>query len=118
MNTILTVAVTARLDNIWPVWTGMTVLRILLVIAGYYCVSTVYSNNNDLHVFSKYSADILGYWKHFNLSAETLNYRNMRGKSPIITRELDRYVGSTHGADFRHYNYRKVPYFGGSDDYK
>lgn len=74
------------------------------------------------------SLDVLGNWKHYNLSGETLNYRNMRAKSPLITRELNRYVGkkpnyigdvSSGGAcDFRHYNYRRVPYFGGSDDYQ
>jgi len=73
------------------------------------------------------TADVLGSWKHYNLSGETLNYRNSRAKSPLITRELNRYyekkpnyIGdmSAGGAcDFRHYNYRRVPYFGASDDY-
>merc|ERR1712106_860301 len=63
------------------------------------------------------TTEVLCSWKHYNLSGDTLNTRNMRGRSPIISRELDRYVGPTHGADFRHYNYRRVPYFGGSDDY-
>jgi hypothetical protein len=75
------------------------------------------------------SSDVLGNWKHFNLSAETLNSRNARAKSPLISRELDRYyetskrsnyIGdySSGGAcDFRYYNYRRVPYFGGSDNY-
>jgi len=72
--------------------------------------------------------DLLGSWKHYNLSAETLNYRNMRSKSPLVTRELNRYyekkpnyigdMGSSASNDFRHYNYRRVPYFGGSDDYQ
>merc|ERR1711872_1079346 len=61
--------------------------------------------------------DMLGSWKHYNISSETLNYRNMRAKSPIVTRELDRYVGVNTYSDFRHYNYRPVPYFGGSDGY-
>jgi len=73
------------------------------------------------------TSDVLGSWKHYNRSAETLNYRNNRAKSPLITRELNRYyekkpnyIGdmSAGGAcDFRHYNYRRVPYFGASDDY-
>merc|ERR1712156_1287957 len=71
--------------------------------------------------------DVFGNWKHFNISADTLNFRNMRAKSPMVTRELNRYyekksnyVGdmSAAGCDFRHYNYRRVPYFGGSDEYK
>ena len=37
------------------------------------------------------SRDILGSWKHYNLSAETLNYRNQRAKSPLQTRELNRW---------------------------
>eukprot|EP00090_Calanus_glacialis_P021220 TRINITY_DN3274_c0_g1_i5.p1 TRINITY_DN3274_c0_g1~~TRINITY_DN3274_c0_g1_i5.p1 ORF type:complete len:253 (-),score=61.62 TRINITY_DN3274_c0_g1_i5:164-922(-) len=73
------------------------------------------------------TADVLGSWKHYNLSADTLNYRNSRAKSPLVTRELNRYyekranyVGdmSSAGSDFRHYNYRRVPYFGGSDGYQ
>jgi len=72
--------------------------------------------------------DVLGSWKHYNLSADTLNYRNMRSKSPLVTREINRYyekkpnyIGDTScggATDFRHYNYRRVPYFGGSDEYK
>ena len=60
------------------------------------------------------TTEVLGSWKHYNLSGDTLNTRNMRGRSPIISRELDRYVGS----DFRHYNYRRVPYFGMSDEFR
>eukprot|EP00092_Neocalanus_flemingeri_P028416 GFUD01030856.1.p1 GENE.GFUD01030856.1~~GFUD01030856.1.p1 ORF type:complete len:244 (-),score=44.84 GFUD01030856.1:180-911(-) len=72
--------------------------------------------------------DVLGSWKHYNLSADTLNYRNMRSKSPLVTRELNRYyekksnyIGDLSAGgttDFRHYNYRRVPYFGGSDGYQ
>jgi len=71
--------------------------------------------------------DVLGSWKHYNLSADTLNYRNNRAKSPLVTREISRYyekranyVGDMSSAcsDFRHYNYRRVPYFGGSDGYQ
>ena len=70
--------------------------------------------------------DVLGNFKHYNLSAKTLNIRNMRSKSPLVTRELDRYferksnyIGDTSAgcSDFRHYNYGRTPYFGGSDDY-
>merc|ERR1712013_342255 len=74
------------------------------------------------------SADILGSWKHYNLSGATLNSRTTRAKSPLMDRELIRYyekkpnyigdVSSGAACDFRHYNYRRVPYFGGSDDYQ
>ena len=89
------------------------------------------------------TTDVLGSWKHYNLSGDTLNYRNSRAKSPLVTRELNRcfilssstafvflltryyekranYVGdvSSAGSAFRHYNYRRVPYFGGSDGYQ
>merc|ERR1712212_1239344 len=74
------------------------------------------------------SADILGSWKHYNLSGATLNSRTTRAKSPLLDRELIRYYGkkpnymgdvsSGAACDFRHYNYRRVPYFGGSDDYQ
>jgi len=76
------------------------------------------------------NSDLLGQWKHYNLSADTLNYRNQRAKSPLQTREINRYfeskkrsnyvgdMSSGGGMDFRHYNYRKVPYFGGSDGYQ
>ena len=74
------------------------------------------SNKHSSDYLYTVTNDVLGNWKHYNLSADTLNCRNMRGRSPIISR--DRYVGATQGADFRHYNYRRVPYFGGSDDYK
>merc|ERR1711962_1503180 len=75
------------------------------------------------------SSEVLGTWKHFNRSADTLNARNARARSPLVSRELDRYyetkkrcnyVGdlSSGGACyFRYYNYRRVPYFGGSDNY-
>jgi len=72
------------------------------------------------------SKDVLGNFKHFNLSSETLRIRNLRSRSPLVTRELDRfferksnYMGDTSAgcSDFRHYNYRRTPYFGGSDDY-
>lgn len=72
--------------------------------------------------------EVLGTWKHYNLSGDTLNMRNNRARSPLQSRELNRYyetkrstgssLGSSGGfTDFRHYNYRSVPYFGGSDDY-
>lgn len=70
--------------------------------------------------------EVLGAWKHSGLSAETLRLRNQRARSPLVSRELDRYyekrsnyVGdfSQASCSFRHYNYRRVPYFGGSDEY-
>jgi len=75
------------------------------------------------------STDVLGNFKHFNRSSETLNARNARARSPLISRELDRYFETTKrtnyvgdfssggACDFRYYNYRRVPYFGGSDNY-
>jgi len=94
--------------------------------------SNTFSSNYNFYDSNKHSgdylypvrADVLGNWKHYNLSADTLNYRNNRAKSPLVTRQLNRYyekqcnyVGDT-GTDFRHYNYRRVPYFGGSDGYQ
>merc|ERR1711962_629917 len=37
------------------------------------------------------SRDVLGTWKHYNLSAGTLAARNTRARSPLQSRELDRY---------------------------
>jgi len=74
--------------------------------------------------------DVLGSWKHYNLSSQTLNERNHRSTSPLVSRELDRYFGtqkrsnyigsvrSGGATDFRHYNYRRVPYLGGSDHFQ
>jgi len=74
--------------------------------------------------------DVMGSWKHYNLSAQTINERNSRAKSPLISRELDRYyetkkrsdymgdISSGPAQDFRYYSYRRVPYFGGSDGYQ
>lgn len=62
-------------------------------------------------------------------SKATLEARNQRAKSPLQSRELDRYykterrasfvgdISSGGSRDFRFYNYRAVPYFGGSDYY-
>jgi hypothetical protein len=78
----------------------------------------------------KSTGDVLGSWKHYNLSGQTLNERNNRAKSPLVTRELDRYyetrkrsdyigdISSGPAKDFRFYSYRRVPYFGGSDGYQ
>jgi len=64
------------------------------------------------------TSDLLGSWKHFHVSGETLSARNARAKSPILSRELNRYISPQYIQDRRHYNYRQVPYFGGSDDYR
>jgi len=76
------------------------------------------------------SREVLGTWKHTGLSSDTLNTRNSRASSPLKSMELDRYyetskfcnymgdVSSGGAVDFRHYNYRRVPYFGGSDNYQ
>jgi len=78
-----------------------------------------------------YDTSDVGYnWKHYRLSNQTLTARNARAKSPIQSRELDRYykterrtsfigdVSSGSNRDFRYYSYRPVPYFGGSDHYQ
>jgi len=74
--------------------------------------------------------DVMGSWKHYNLSGQTINERNARAKSPLISRELDRYyetkkrtdymgdISAGPAQDFRYYSYRRVPYFGGSDGYQ
>jgi len=86
-----------------------------------------YDGNKHLNDYLYDSTkDVLGSFKHYNLSKETLRLRNMRSVSPMRTRELDRYfekrpnyLGDTSAgcSDFRHYNYRRIPYFGGSDEY-
>eukprot|EP00088_Acartia_fossae_P011680 TRINITY_DN1594_c0_g1_i2.p1 TRINITY_DN1594_c0_g1~~TRINITY_DN1594_c0_g1_i2.p1 ORF type:complete len:260 (+),score=57.47 TRINITY_DN1594_c0_g1_i2:198-977(+) len=75
-------------------------------------------------------SDVFGSWKHYNLSANTIAERNTRAKSPLISRELDRYyetkkrvnymgdVSAGPVNDFRFYSLRRVPYFGGSDSYQ
>jgi len=74
--------------------------------------------------------DVMGVWKHYNRSASTMAERNTRAKSPLISRELDRYyetkkrvdymgdISAGPANDFRFYSYRRVPYFGGSDSYQ
>jgi len=76
------------------------------------------------------SNQVLGNWRHYNLSSQTLNERNQRSNSPLVTRELTRYFGtqkrtnylfdesSGNSSDLRYYNYRRVPYMGGSDNLK
>lgn len=71
----------------------------------------------------------LSTFKHFRKSNATLENRNSRALSPVQGRELDRYfktvsrsdylgdVSSGGVRDFRYYNYRTVPYYGGSDYY-
>jgi len=75
------------------------------------------------------SKDVLGNWHHYNRSSQTLTARNERATSPLVSRELGRYYGtqkrsdymgsvsSGGSSDFRYYNYRRVPYLGGSDHY-
>jgi len=73
--------------------------------------------------------ELMGNWKHYRLSNSTLSERNARETSPLVSRELDRYYGTQKRVDymggvssgglldFRHYDYRRVPYYGGSDHY-
>merc|ERR1711875_137451 len=88
-----------------------------------------YTNNKYNDYAYSSSADVLGRWKHYNRSIDTLNSRNNRATSPLVSRELNRYfssagktdsvadLGSRGALDFRHYNYRSVPYFGTSDNF-
>jgi len=81
------------------------------------------------HDYMYNTSDVGGSWKHYRLSNSTLESRTARAKSPIVSRELDRYykterrssfigdVSSGANRDFRYYSYRPVPYFGGSDYY-
>ena len=52
------------------------------------------SLDNVLDVNFKISVfrDVLGSWKHYNLSRSTLDSRNRRETSPLVSRELDRYA--------------------------
>ena len=34
--------------------------------------------------------EVLGSWRHYNRSSQTLNERNQRANSPLVTRELTR----------------------------
>lgn len=93
-----------------------------------------FSSNYDFYAGNKHendylyssTRDVLGNWKMAGKSRDTLTRRNDRATSPLISRGLDRYFGSQRrvdylgdqasgGTDFRHYNYRRVPYLGGSD---
>lgn len=77
-----------------------------------------------------YQTEDLNSYKHYRRSNATLNERCARAKSPLNSREIDRYyktekrsdymgdVSSGAYRDFRYYNYRSVPYFGGSDHYQ
>lgn len=93
-----------------------------------------FTSNYDFYDASKHSEDylykssrdVLGSWKIAGLSRDTLRQRNDRAASPLVSRGLDRYFGgqrrvdylgdvSSGRSDFRHYNYRTIPYLGGSD---
>merc|ERR1711875_69406 len=88
-----------------------------------------YANNKYNDYAYSSSTDVLGRWKHYNRSSDTLNSRNCRATSPLVSRELNRYfsssgrtdsvadLGSRGALDFRHYNYRSVPYYGTSDNF-
>eukprot|EP00095_Tigriopus_kingsejongensis_P000640 maker-scaffold275_size226830-snap-gene-1.28 protein:Tk00640 transcript:maker-scaffold275_size226830-snap-gene-1.28-mRNA-1 annotation:"dna-directed rna omega subunit family protein" len=82
----------------------------------------------ELEQFRLNSRDLYAY-KHYRKSNQTLNDRNTRASSPLQSRELDRYykterrssylgdISSGGHRDFRYYNFRSVPYYGGSDYY-
>jgi len=99
--------------------------------------SDCFSSNYNYYDGGKHGRDylypvtkeVLGNWKHYNLSSNTLTERNQRATSPLQSRELDRYFGTQRrsdfmgsvssggSTDFRYYNYRRVPYLGGSDHF-
>jgi len=97
--------------------------------------SSTFRNRFDYYGALKHERDFmydtseLGLYKHYRRSSATLNERNTREKSPLVSRELDRYykterrstfvgdISAGPHCDFRYYNYRRVPYFGGSDYY-
>jgi len=88
------------------------------------------ANKHNSDYLYQSTNDVLGSWKHYNLSKQTITERNTRAKSPLVSRELDRYyetskrsdyigdISSGPAKDFRYYSYRRVPYFGGSDGYQ
>eukprot|EP00096_Caligus_rogercresseyi_P011546 TRINITY_DN455_c0_g1_i1.p1 TRINITY_DN455_c0_g1~~TRINITY_DN455_c0_g1_i1.p1 ORF type:complete len:243 (+),score=77.11 TRINITY_DN455_c0_g1_i1:316-1044(+) len=94
-----------------------------------------FSSNYDYYSSRKFdrdylynSNDVYSTYKHYRISNSTLSDRNQRAKSPLLTREIDRYykprpnyIGDVNPGPsqaFRHYNYRHIPYFGGSDYYQ
>jgi len=98
--------------------------------------STTFRSRYDYYSAMKHEPDFLydrssvcRDFSCFRKSTATLEARNQRAKSPLATRELDRYykterrssfigdISSGGSRDFRFYNYRAVPYFGGSDYY-
>lgn len=86
------------------------------------------TTGSELDSFRLNSRDLYAY-KHYRKSNQTLTDRNTRASSPLQTRELDRYykterrssymgdLSSGGHRDFRYYNFRSVPYYGGSDYY-
>merc|ERR1712142_419294 len=92
-------------------------------------LSDYYGNNKYSNYALSSTRDVLGDWRHYNRSSETLKMRNQRASSPLESRELNRYfstagrtdsvadIGSKGWSEFRHYNYGAVPYFGSSDNY-
>ena len=56
----------------------------------FYSKTCVHLGKHDADYLYKSTGDVLGSWKHYNLSGQTLNERNNRAKSPLVTRELDR----------------------------
>jgi len=84
-------------------------------------LSDYYGSNNYANYVHRNNTEVLGRWKHYNRSSDTLNTRNSCADSPLISRELNRYfsssgktdcaadIGWKAGANNRHYNYRSVP---------
>merc|ERR1719516_913234 len=76
-------------------------------------------NKHDRDYLYPVTRDVMGSWKHYNLSKNTLDNRNRRATSPLDSRELDRYFGTQKrndfvgsvssgcATDFKHYNLSK-----------
>ena len=52
------------------------------------------------HDYMYNTSDVGGSWKHYRLSNSTLEARTARAKSPIVSRELDRYYKTERRSSF------------------
>ena len=53
-------------------------------------VSMCIGNKHDFGYLYPVTSDVMGSWKHFNRSRNTLDARHRRETSPLVSRELDR----------------------------
>merc|ERR1719153_1510059 len=86
-----------RLDREDSIRSNINTTRVTKTTSSSYTGSTntySYSSTANQYQGGSYSsADILGTWKHYNLSGATLNSRTTRAKTPLMDRELIRYYG-------------------------